>query len=265
MPELPDVELFRRYLEDHALDRNIEKVVVNDETILHGISPATLRRRLKHSRVAKTMRHGKTLLAALDDGKGWLVLHFGMDGSLRYYEKDEERPRYERVRLELGNGRRLAYDSKRMLGDVNFTPDPSRWVKEHDLGPDALSVDEEAFVGLLRSRRGAVKTALTNQQLLAGVGNVYADEILFRARLHPQKPVNALEDKELRRLFRAMREVLNKSIDYGANPNRMPRSWLLSKREEGRPCPRCKTPLSKVKIAQRSTFLCPTCQPKNNK
>jgi formamidopyrimidine-DNA glycosylase len=262
MPELPDVEVFRRYLQRHATGQRIEDVSVGDRRILHGISPHRLSRKLARARIVGTRRHGKTLLAALDANRGFLVLHFGMDGRLRYESDGDGGGRYDRVRFDLEGGRRLVYESKRMLGDVNFTDDPDAWIQDHALGPDAWTLDEAGLRRALGGRRGGLKAVLMNQAILAGIGNVYADEILYQAKLHPEAKVDGLDDASLGRLHRALHKVLEKSVAAGADPEKMPRTWLLPNRHEGARCRRCGSAIGRIKTGGRSTYFCPGCQKK---
>lgn len=261
MPELPDVELFRRYLRRTALHRRVEAVRVDrGERLLERISERGLKRRLERHTLASTRRHGKVLFVGLDDDAGALVLHFGMTGFLRYYRNAGSAPRHPRLVLELDDGYRLAYDCQRLLGRIGFTRDPDVWIEEHGLGPDALALDAGSFSKLLAGRRGFLKSALMDQQKIAGIGNVYSDEILFRAGLHPRLAVADLTEEDLRSLHRALRDVLEGAIRYCADPERVPRTWLLPHRGEGGHCPRCGRGLRRIQISGRSAWACVRCQ-----
>lgn len=264
MPELPDVEVFRRYLGRTALHRRIRSVSVENRKVLKDVSERTLARHLKGRRLEETRRHGKFLFARLDSGPEWLVLHFGMTGFLKYFRRRESAPEHPRVVLGLDDGYRLAYDSQRMLGDVQLTKDVDAFCVEHGLGPDALSLDAEGFAEQVGGRRGAVKSALMNQSAVAGIGNVYSDEILFQARVHPDTSVASLEDRDLRDLHRATRKVLEGAIHCRADPQRVPRSWLLPHRYEGGSCPRCGGRLERIPAAGRHAWICPRCQRKSS-
>lgn len=256
MPELPDVEVFRRYLKRTALHHRVVGVSVRDRTVL-DVSPRTLARRLSGHRLDRARRHGKFLLVELDDG-GVLVLHFGMTGFLERFK--ESPPEHARVILDLDDGSHLAYDDQRMFGEIDLADDADRYIEKRHLGPDALSLDREAFVELLRRQRGTIKSALMNQHHMAGIGNIYSDEILFHARLHPETPVRRLDDDELRALHRELRRVVQGAIAAGADPARMPRGWLLPHRSAGESCPRCKGKLSSKTVRGRTSWFCPACQ-----
>lgn len=259
MPELPDVEVFRERLESTSLNREIRTVSVDADRVLKDVSERTLRSRLKGGALTSTRRHGKHLFARIR-GDGWLRLHFGMTGELVPYGEGDEPPGHVRLRLDFAGGDRLAYRNVRKLGEIGLVEDPDGFVEEKGLGPDALDLDREGFRRRLDGRRGAIKSTLMNQEVVAGIGNVYADEILFRARIHPETPIGELDDGALRRLHRAVGDVLQAAID--ARVTDFPRSFLLPDREEGAPCPRCGTPLEKIRVSGRPTYFCPEDQGK---
>ncbi len=265
MPELPDVELFKRHLDAHALRQEIRDVAVNDTRILAEVTPKRLATRLKGASFTSSRRHGKHLLVRLS-AAGWLTLHFGMTGSLRYFTDMADEPPYDRVRFDFANGRHLAYVNVRLLGRVGLAEDAAAFIRGEDLGPDALdpAFDVAAFKDLLAGRRGSVKALLMDQSAMAGIGNIYSDEILFQARLHPGARADRLEPKAQRRLFRAMRRVLETAIARGAGSEqfleRLPRGYLLRVRETGAACPRCGAAIAQIKASGRSGYFCPRCQ-----
>jgi formamidopyrimidine-DNA glycosylase len=260
MPELPDVEVFRRYLAATSLHERITGVEVCDSRVLDGIS----RRRLKHGLEGRTLesadRHGKCLFALLDE-TGVLALHFGMTGFLKYFKNPEAETDHPRVILRFRSGYRLVYDSQRLLGSVALIPDRAAFIRRKELGADALSVSFDEFASILDRRRGSVKSALMNQKLLAGIGNVYSDEILFQARMHPKAGLEGLRRDSLQRLHEAMGRVLKTAIDCRADPRKMPDGFLLPHRGGGDPCPRCGGPIESIRISGRSAYYCPSCQP----
>ena len=140
MPELPDVETYRRYLNATALHKAIEAAEVRAERVLKGVTSSRLERILNGSSFEKTHRHGKYLFIRLN-GNGWLVLHFGMTGFLRYYKQPGKKPSHARVHVRFSNGYHLSYDCRRRLGEVNLCDDPQRFIREQELGPDALAPD----------------------------------------------------------------------------------------------------------------------------
>jgi len=260
MPELPDVETFRRYLDETSLRQTIERTSVLDERILQEATAQKLARRLKGRPLLESRRHGKYLFARAGDG-GWLVLHFGMTGYLEYGGRDEPLPEHTRVEFVLTGEKRLAYVCQRMLGQVSFTEDWEEFVAQHELGPDALGLDTEVFRSRLEQKRSALKSALMDQNAIAGIGNVYSDEILFHHRLHPQTEPGQLTDEDWRSLHRTTQQVLEQAIEHRADPAGMPNSWLVPHRTESDPrCPACGDALNKKKVSGRTALFCPKCQ-----
>ena len=259
MPELPDVETFKRYLDATSLYQRIADVEMRSAYVLKGISGKELARRLKGRRFESTRRHGKHLFARTDGGT-WLRLHFGMTGSLRYFKGEEKAPPHTRVLFVFAKDYRLAFDDQRKFGQVGLLEDVDEFLRKRALGPDALDIDVAEFKAKLARHRGAVKSILMNQRLIAGIGNIYADEILFHARIHPATQIARLCDKDRRHLFRAMRHVLEKAVHYQADADRMPKTWLLSHRGKGGKCPRCGRGLKSSRIGGRTAWFCPHCQ-----
>jgi formamidopyrimidine-DNA glycosylase len=259
MPELPDVEMFKRYLDGTSLHQRIDDVVVRNAYILKGVTGRHLAGALKGRRFGSSRRHGKHLFVR-DDGELWLRLHFGMTGSLHYFKKNEQAPRHTRVLFVFANNRRLAFDDQRQFGQIGLLKDVDEFLKEHGLGPDALKIDLAEFRNIFGRHRGAVKSILLNQKVIAGIGNIYADEILFHARIHPATEISRLGDKTLAKLFRATRYILERAIAANADANQMPRSWLLPRRGKGAKCPRCKRPLKSATVGGRTAWFCGHCQ-----
>lgn len=258
MPELPDVEVYRRYLAARALHQRIDSVEVSSPRQLVGISSRGLKRALVRRKLESTRRHGKHLFARIGEGR-WLMLHFGMTGSLSYYRNDHGPP-YTRLRLDFGGRRHLAFVDPRRFGSIALADSPRRFIQAHRLGPDALALDRAAFAELAARARGAVKPWLMDQNALAGVGNIYADEILFQARIHPRRSLNALDRRALGRLFTSLRKVLRAAIAARVDAARMPKSFLLRHRKRGARCPRCGGPISTMTVGGRTTYYCSNCQ-----
>jgi len=259
MPELPDVEVIKHYLDSTSLHQTIEKVTVRNPKILGNVSPRVLREALTARKFQTTRRHGKYLLVHLDGGS-WLTLHFGMTGRLEYFGDICEDPRYDRLRIDFVNGFHLAYVCQRMLGEVDLAEDAESFIKGKNLGPDAFGLDFTTFRNIIRGRRGAIKSTLMNQRRIAGIGNIYADEILFQTGLHPNTVPDRLDEEMLRRLFQGMKGVLQTAIDHHADSRRLPRTYVLRQRHKGGTCPRCKVELRRVKISGRTAYYCPRCQ-----
>jgi formamidopyrimidine-DNA glycosylase len=261
MPELPDVEVFKRYVNSTSLYQKIESVEVRNTKILGGVSAGKLQSTLKGRMFESTRRHGKNLFVELDDG-GWLLMHFGMTGRLKYFKDMDQDPPHDRFLISFENQYHLAFDCQRMLGKVELIEDLEEFIREKKLGPDLLELDSASFRRCFEGRKGTVKAALMNQQVVAGVGNIYSDEILFQAGVHPRTGVERLDDVALEKLFRETRRVLKTAIERGADPQKLPDSFLLSHRGEKEKCPRGNGEIRKIKAAGRTAYYCLACQPK---
>jgi formamidopyrimidine-DNA glycosylase len=258
MPELPDVEVFRMYVDTTALHKKIRRAKLTDTGLLAGSSSAKLKRRLKGAAFQATRRHGKHLGVHLDTD-AWLMLHFGMTGGLDYAKADSDLPEHSRLVLGFDNGFRLVYVNQRKLGRIRLADDFDAFIAEEALGPDALEIGREPFVELLSDGRGTLKARLMNQSLIAGLGNVYTDEILFQAEIDPGTSVADVTPDAAADLWRTMRRVLRTAIDRRARPEQFPESWLTPHRGEEQ-CPRCRGALKQAKISGRTSRYCPACQ-----
>ncbi len=252
MPELPDVEGFRRYFNRYAADTRIVSVEVRDPKMLRGVSARAFEGSLKGRRFGRAGRHGKWLMAPA--GEATVLVHFGMTGLLHYTSADAAPHRHDRVVFKLDGGT-LAYRNMRRFGAVGLGADDASIAKvTGPLGPDALGLTEAELGELLGSRRGALKPALMDQALIAGLGNLLVDETLWRARLHPRRDARP-QPATLRRLHAAMQGVLRESLPHA----RIPRleGWLTGVRDErGARCPRCGTRLRRGQVGGRTTVWC---------
>lgn len=256
MPELPDVEGFRRYFDRHAAGRRIERLEA-DRDIVRNSSPQGLGRALTGRRFDRPERHGKWLICPA--GKTRLLLHFGMSGRLVWSGQEPESHPHDRLTLGLDGGD-LRYRSQRKLGgawlvragqDVEDVTGP--------IGPDAMALEEGALAELVGRGKGAVKSALMNQKLVSGLGNITVDEILWDSRTDPRRDRTDLSEAALKELEQSAHRVLQESARHGRVPDS--RGWLTSQRGASEPtCPRCGTGLRTPKVGGRTTYLCPRCQ-----
>ena len=195
-----------------------------------------------------------------DDDRRPAVSSFSLD-------LDAADDRRAALELQRAEGDRLAYLNPRRIGHVHATDSVAAFIADEELGPDALdpAFDEKAFAAVLAKHKQAIKAVLMDQARIAGIGNIYADEILFQARLHPGIPANRLDADAQRRLFGAVKYVLQTAIDYGAGAedftDRLPKGFLLPERHAGGHCPRCGTLLVIEKRGGRTSYHCPKCQP----
>jgi formamidopyrimidine-DNA glycosylase len=258
MPELPDVEGFRRVLAEHT-GEPITDVRVRDTGVLRGVGVRRLRETLRGHRFEEPRRHGKRLIAPAEGPV--LIVHFGMTGSLSWHAHDDEPHRHDRVVWSFEDGE-LRYRDMRKLQGIRLMRDVAQAEEAMgDLGPDALEVSRGEFGDLLARHRGRLKAVLTDQAVLAGLGNLLADEICWHAWINPLRTARDLDESERGALYREMRRVLRESVKAGCVPGR--RSWITGARD--RPdgtCPRHGVPLTRGRVSGRTTVWCHICQPR---
>jgi formamidopyrimidine-DNA glycosylase len=254
MPELPEVEIYCRYLAEHALQQKIERVRVLDPRILGDVRKAKFASALRGRAFRDVRRHGKHLFA--DAGGDWLHLHFGMSGDLAYYRDDD--PRFARVIFDFDNGAHLAFEDMRLFGVADLTPDPDAFIAEHHLGPDPLDpkFTLRRFRELIARRRGASKSLLMSQEIIAGIGNLYADETLYQSSIHPRRPVDELSASEVKTVFTDMRRILREVIKRKSRHADYPARYLIPHREEEARCPRCGGTIRRTVVFGRTTYYC---------
>jgi formamidopyrimidine-DNA glycosylase len=255
MPELPEVEIYSRYFARHALGQRIARAGVRDDRILGDIRKERFARDLKGRTFTAVRRHGKHLFA--DAGERWLHLHFGMTGDLTYYA-DEPEPRFARVVFDFDNGQHLAFEDMRLFGVVDLVTSPDEFIAGHHLGPDPLDPNFglRNFRKLLTSRSGAAKSLLMTQEIIAGIGNLYADETLFQTAIHPRRPVDELSPEEVRAIFTTMRRMLRDVIARKQRNAGYPARYLIQHREEGERCPKCGGTIKRAVVFGRTTYFC---------
>lgn len=272
MPELPEVETIRRQLDPALRGARIIGVEVHLPRLVKHPTPAAFRRGLQDRRILEVGRRGKYLLIRLE-GSRVLVIHLGMSGSLRFASPKEERPRHTHLVFRLHDGRELLYVDPRTFGETALLRegDPGPLPGLQRLGPEPL---ETGFTPdeLARALRGRcrVKAALLDQSRVAGIGNIYADEALHRAGIHPLRRLDELFREDVDRLYRAIREVLSEALSRGGSSvsdyvdARGERGGFQAShrvyRRAGEPCLRCGEPICKVRVAGRGTYFCPRCQ-----
>lgn len=265
MPELPEVERFKRRIGRRCVGRAVRHAVVGDRGILERVSPARLKQRLEGARISFARRYGKYLLLGIARN-GVLAMHFGMNGFPSLVAKGEKPPRYTRLQLQFGDGSALAYVNPRRIGRVSLAETPAAFIESAQLGPDALDpkFGAKQFRERIAGRRRDIKSALMDQTLLAGIGNIYSDEILFQARVFPGARSDHLDAAATARIYRAIRRTLpaliRAGIDAEQGTGRIPRGFLLAERHKGGHCPRCHRALSTQKRGARTAYYCVICQ-----
>jgi len=255
MPELPEVETARRQLHEELVGQLIVKADALDLKMLVGGNTDEFSSRLEGRRIVGTDRHGKHLFLLLDHGT--LRIHLGMNGSLHLFRCGEE-TRHQRLVLNLDHVR-VIFDDPRRFGRFQVVENVMTFVSQKGLGPDALSIGEEEFLHRVGGRRKAIKAVLLDQKVVAGIGNLYADEVLFQERLAPVALASRIPKDRLIGTWSRMREVLGTAINAGTDFERFPDDYLLRQRDRGGPCPRCGHELRSAKVGGRTTIYCPFC------
>jgi formamidopyrimidine-DNA glycosylase len=257
VPELPDVEGFRRELARTLPGRRVRKVDIRDAGVLRNATARILARELTGHRFDEPRRHGKWLILSTDGPT--LLVHSGMTGHPYYADDDQPERGFERLVIGLDRGQ-LRYADLRKLRGVWLAGDDEEVAGVMGKqGPDALGIDLRSFAKALDGRRGALKPTLMDQSVIAGLGNLLVDEICWRARLRPSRPVKKLDDDDVRRLHAAMKRVLRTAVRHGRVPG-LPR-WLTRVRDDPDPsCPRCGARLVRDRIGGRASVWCPRCQ-----
>ena len=272
MPELPEVETVRRQLEPALVGRRFERVEIFDPRLVRPLEPLEVAAELEGERVAAVERRGKYLIVRFESGRV-LLIHLRMTGSLRHVRDGLQEDPHRRAVVRLDDGSDVTYRDVRRFGTwvVVEPPDVGPYLDAR-LGAEPLerSFSTARLAERLAGRRAPIKAALLDQRTLAGMGNIYADEALWRAKLHPLTPGTVLDEDDVRRLTRGIKDALRAGIarqgatlrDY-ARPDggsgSMQHEFKVYGRD-GEPCDRCGTPIEKTRVAGRGTWFCPVCQ-----
>jgi formamidopyrimidine-DNA glycosylase len=273
MPELPEVETMVRDLQSRVTSRTIVGVETPFTGTIRFPDPSEFVQRLTGRRITCIWRRGKYAVFELDSGDA-LILHRGMTGSLLLRSPDAPREPHARLIFRLDDGSELRFDDPRKFGKAFLMhaageERPMPWVR---MGPEPLTPDftPEYLATVFRGRKAPVKPLLLNQEIVAGLGNIYVDESLFRAGIHPLRPAGSLSSDEIARLHGAIRGVLAHAVDgrgttfstYRDIEGRQGtyQATLSVFRKAGEPCPTCGTPIERTVVVGRGTHFCPECQ-----
>jgi formamidopyrimidine-DNA glycosylase len=249
MPELPEVERARALIESRALGRTVARVDDTDTWVSRPHAPGEIAGALEGATLVSAHRQGKTMWLEFDDAPP-LGLHLGMTGRI-VVDGDGSESRWDRFTIHFEDGGSLALRDKRRLGRAVLDPDLSR------LGPDAAEVSRTEFRRRVGRGTAPLKARIMDQSVIAGVGNLLADEALWRARLSPRREAGSLSDEELDGLRRALRAATRRAIRLGG----VHTGDLIPHRVRGGHCPRCGTALERATIGGRTTYWCPRDQP----
>lgn len=266
MPELPEVQTILDAIAVLIIDQPIADVIVGWEGVIDRPPLPVFVNELRGRHVTGVERRGKYMLFRLDDGR-WLVMHLRMTGRMRVAAASEPRDRHDHLILQLEDGREWCFNDTRKFGRAYLVTDPADIT--HRLGPEPLSDDfSPAYLtAALTGRRAPIKSLLLDQRLVAGIGNIYADEALYRARVHPLRPGGSLDAQEVAEVAAAVKSVLAQALtemgttlrDY-RRPDGSVGSFQNSLqvfRRTGEPCPTCGAPIRRIIVGGRSTHFCP--------
>jgi formamidopyrimidine-DNA glycosylase len=273
MPEGPEVEVIRRTLAPLIQSLRIDNVWQSDLKLRTSSSTSNPWHVISGQRVNSLERHGKQMWLAIENGP-LVLMHFGMSGRVEVLARDSAVKKHTHIRMRFSEGQELRFVDPRRFGDVELLVDPQLMTKKlAKLGPDPLSWtrgQKSSLVKKLRSIHRPIKTALLDQRLLAGVGNIYASEALFKACISPFAQCCDIETSRLTALLGAVESVMKKAVVAGGttfatfvNANGQEgKNWdhLLVFHKAGKPCPACQTPIAHATQSGRTTFYCPLCQ-----
>ena len=270
MPELPELTVVKEYLQENIVGQFIVGAEMVRPTVLRDLTGDGLAKALVGRKFTQVDRRGKFLLLTLDRGARYVVINPMLAGRLQHVPPQVKRRKRTYVVLSLSNGKELRYTDARSMGKFYITDDPELALGAQGLGPDALDPDltPDVFVQRLKRYRAEIKALLCRQSFIAGIGNAYADEILFRAGIYPFRKRTSLSDREMERIYWAMREVLTGAIDVlrermgeDIGQEEEIRDFLQVHRRGGEPCLVCGTPISEITAHRRITSFCRKCQP----
>jgi len=274
MPELPEVETVVRDLRDHGLEKaRILSADIRWPRIIEGMSPSSFARALRGRTITRLSRRGKYIVVSLDDGQH-LLIHLRMTGKLHYIPAKHDPGKHDQVVITMVDGHQLLFNDTRKFGRLRLTRDADKGLGH--LGPEPL---EDTFTvsvlqQQLQGKSRMIKPLLLDQNCVAGLGNIYVDEALWQAKIHPERHANTLTKAEMKKLHQAIRTVLQQGVEncgttlgtgqtnfYSVAGRRGHNADALKVfRRTGEPCPRCSTPIVRTVVGQRGTHFCPTCQ-----
>ncbi|QDK83404.1 DNA-formamidopyrimidine glycosylase [Spirosoma sp. KCTC 42546] len=266
MPELPEVEIRRHYLETSSLHQPIAHIDVEDKKLL-TTDYSTLLTTLVGRQFTGTRRVGKNLFVFTDTSDVIVHMHFGMTGDLEYYHSSIDRPRFARIVFEFNNGFNLGFLCPRKFERVGLVDDIDAFLRRKKIGPDGLTISLEELNERVHRKKALIKPVLLDQSIVAGLGNWIVDEVLFQACIHPEQRADTLTNRQMSQLHAAIHLVLKTAIRYEATYRDFPNNFLIHVREwDDSPyddveahkfCPRCGTRIERSVVGGRTTFFCP--------
>ena len=275
MPELPEVEVIRRGLRPHILDTTITGIAYNGKSLRFPVNIRKMNDEVCRNTITGVERRAKYILLQMHNG-ATIVIHLGMTGNLGVFPENSPLAKHDQLQWSLSNGNQLRYNDIRRFGSIHILSAAETMTQEEVFfstsGPEPF--DEQFSVNYLlthaKGKQVTVKQFIMNSKIVVGIGNIYANESLFRAGIHPEKMVKNINQTEWQTLISTIKKVLNHAIDCGGSTIS---DFLNASQErgyfqmnftvygkDGSPCPLCETPLLKSKIGGRATFYCNKCQ-----
>ncbi len=268
MPELPEVETIRRNLIPFVVNKRIKEIIIRDKKLIKNISPSKLKEKLKNKIITRLLRRGKYFIFKLNSNE-FIIIHLKMTGQLIYGPREDKK---SRISFYFSNQNFLNFNDQRRFGEMSLISDLSAHKGLNKLGPEPLekSFTLLRFTKMVKNKGARIKPLLLDQHFLAGLGNIYAAEALFLAKIHPARISSTLSKIEIKNLYLAIKKVLNKAIKLGGSSidnyvdgfGRRGRAqefhFVYGKGKEK--CPRCQNEINVIKLSGRGTYFCPACQ-----
>jgi len=265
MPELPEVETIKRELERAVLDKRIIEVKINNPKVIKEPKKEDFLKNLLGTTIKKVLRKGKLLIFELSSAKS-LTIHLKLTGQLIYPGNSNQ----SRVSFRLSGNKWLDFNDRRLLGELRLVNDWQELKLVRELGPEPFDLSIDRFKQMLNSRKTKIKPLLMDQAFISGIGNLYAAEALFRAKIHPGRSSSSLSEKEKQILLNKIKAVLQQAIRYkgssvdqyvqlSGNPGDYVKYHKVYDRKE-KPCFICRTPIRRINLSGRGTYFCPKCQ-----
>jgi len=265
MPELPEVETIKRELEKAVLNKKITDVIVNNARVIREPKKEKFVAELKNAEIKKIIRRGKLLILELSTGKS-LTVHLKMSGQLVYPGNGKT----SRISFELSDGKLLDFNDRRLFGELRILDDWQKLKFIKELGPEPFDLTAEKFKKMLANKKTKIKILLMDQKFISGIGNLYANEALFRARIDSRRPASSLSEKEKDLLFKEIKNTLLEAIKYkGSSVDQYvqvsgkPGEYVKYHKvygREGENCLRCGGKIKRITFSGRGTYFCPECQ-----
>ncbi|MDP1854376.1 MAG: DNA-formamidopyrimidine glycosylase [Candidatus Omnitrophota bacterium] len=265
MPELPEVEIIKRELEKVALGKKITGVTVHNPKVIREPSPDKFKKELSGLTIKNILRRAKLLILELSNGKS-LAIHLKMTGQLVYPGSGQS----TRVSFHLSDGKNLDFNDQRLFAELRLIDDWRALKFVQGLGPEPFDITARQFKEMLSAKKTKIKPLIMDQTFISGIGNIYAAEALFRAKIHPERAANSLSDKEKALLFKEIKDTLKEaikhkgsSVDQYVQVSGQPGGYVKFHKvygREGKPCLVCKALVKRIALGGRGTYFCPKCQ-----